>query len=414
MIVSDTEGLKDTTQAAAAGLHCMLEEPLEQRSHHSSIEHSNRSTHLLSVNHRDSSGKREQEHSSDAMEEEATITPGDALLCIVDGQEKENISPVKIYIDEQHKIHTAIESPQKKLMDEDKEPVFAEENLDKTQPMFEEASSEPKAPADAKAESPISERNMMIVTSPPAKPLRTPAPQHQQTPLSRQTSQKKIPPSSLSFKPNQPLAKPSTPNLKAASKALDNSFKSRPQTLTPSKSKDILKPKTSNTPRTTEFKSMSPALQKRAPVFEKKENLSKPSTLKTPIASVSLQKDRIKARLYHTVTKPTTDFARTAKPQTPIAATTEKLRIASVTRLHKSPASKQKLHSETDSKLCREIAARQAEAERVLLQKKPPIPKFHFQPRGDSKQKSTESPTELPRKPAVPKLSELMRRRSGL
>lgn len=350
------------------------------------------------------------------MDEEATFTPGEALLCIVEGQDKENISPVKILIDEQLKVQAAVDSPNPQhLMDEDKEPVFAEENLDKTQPMFDDPPSQQKT--DAKAESPISERKTMIVASPSIKQAQRSGDLLTKSSQVRLSSQKKIAPSNLSFKPNQPQQKPATPNHKTASRALDLNIKSRQQvtTLTPSKSKDILKPKTSNTPRTTELKSMSPALQKRPPVFEKKENLHQPPAIRSPISSIALQKDKIKARLYQTVTKTSTEISRLPKPQTPVAAATEKhTRHASVTRLHKSPSSKQRLLSDTDSKLCPEIAARQAEAERVLLQKKPPIPKFHFQPRGDSKLKQSDSPAELPRKPAVPKLSELMRRRSGL
>lgn len=417
MIVSDSEGKRDRLQTASADQTCLQGERVDQRSEHGSFEDSSRCGPHPAEEPRSSPGEQERGPGEDCMEEEASCFPGEALLCVVEGQDKENIAPLKVLIDEQQKVHSVADSSDHKMMDEDKEPVFAEENLDRGQPLFEDAPSEPRDPAEALAESPISERNVVIVASPPAKPQRAVPVQPHPQPASRQSSQRRTPPSSISFKPNPQLHKPTTPNLKAASKGFELSFRARQQAsnLTPSKSKDILKPKPTNTPRTSELKSLSPALQKRPPLFEKKEPISKPSAVRTPISAIALQKDRIKARLYQTVSKPSSELSKLLKPQTPVAATTEKqARNASLTRLHRSPSSKQKLLSDSDSKICPKIAARQAEAEKVLLQKKPPIPKFNLQARGDSKQRAAEGPAELPRKPAVPKLSELIKKRSGL
>lgn len=66
-----------------------------------------------------------------------------------------------------------------------------------------------------------------------------------------------------------------------------------------------------------------------------------------------------------------------------------------------------------DPKLCKEIARRLAEAEKVLLQRKPPIPRFGLVPKETKKITHMDSePSPLFKKPAVPKFSELLSKTS--
>jgi hypothetical protein len=64
-----------------------------------------------------------------------------------------------------------------------------------------------------------------------------------------------------------------------------------------------------------------------------------------------------------------------------------------------------------DVKICPEIAARIAEAERILQLKKPPVPKFTAQGKVSVKKVHDSSQADLRRKPPVPKFSDLFKKK---
>lgn len=347
------------------------------------------------------------------------------MLCLVEGENKENVSPIILeeIVDKSEHLDAeamAIEEPVRAseftMMDQDKEPVFAEENLQQGSSVIVDEESlsckDRSTPEDC-----IFEVEKMVLDG-----------DRDVTPMK---------------------ALDSAVDVQQASTAVVGEQVDLVQVIM-SQATQLKNEAKENAKQLSDRKGSKPAIKI---INNRVSRLNLPSSIgmNTPRINMSVQKPMINIAKRPPMV--TSESAR--KPQTPYQSTKEttrpvfktlsavkermspfnnraerkssfKERDNSASQAHRSSEkvsrkpSVPKFFNQTpkkacpllsDAKVCTEIAARLAEAEQVLQLKKPPVPKFSIMAKPSAK-KTQENPLlETPRKPPVPKLCELFKKK---
>jgi hypothetical protein len=347
------------------------------------------------------------------------------ILCLVEGEDKENVSPIILedFCDKTAAVgaeHMDIEHPVRRpdnlLMDQDKEPVFAEENLqaDINFILDEESLSRLGRSAD---ENCIIEVEKYLVGEDQIQDTQIPDTALQNLGVSCDNQQESQPDLMQIMLSQAPELHVSEPVDKDASERKDkplpcikilSSKKSLPNTDSAQRPSSRQNLSNNNKP--------SMNLVKRAPLVV--------STSANKVATPSrLIQDRKENKLKMLSAMKEARSPLSQRPESKLIARDRSLSSRSVTQsnaktnnrvpvaknLDITPKKKDQLNSET--KLCPETVAKMSVAKQILLQKKPPVPKFSFNPKTPVKKIQEGELSPLPRKPPVPRLSELLKKK---
>ena len=349
------------------------------------------------------------------------------VLCVVEGDNKENLSP--IILQSEKCSPSSIDRPasqivnEENVMDEDKEPAFAEENLDeKKSIIIDNGESSQKSAVKTNIESTeiLETQEIVLHQKESSKPIHIIS--SRGVPNNKTRVEK---PSKITEKPrNIPKSRqisPYTlnPGQKEINRKLTTPIRTQIQVSTsPIPKHSSINKKMVKSFGVPEFKSRSPALSKRPPNLQNTNSpMQNKSDEKRKITSQE-KKFIFKSRLSQTTIKPSHDYIlATPTPRAERSVTAQKpINKPLISAVHKSPSIKPKQIHDSTTKICPEIAARQAEAEKVLLQKKPPVPKFSLNStqRNGSKSKDKSQSQSISRKPAVPKVNDLLKKKSQI
>lgn len=347
------------------------------------------------------------------------------VLCLVQGEDKENVSP--IILDERceksapttdQNVHDTdgARLSEIALMDQDKEPAFAEENLQNSdnfildedslsrknkslneECIFEiekmvlegekEDLSKPTMASTLEGKQPegIPEATQVSLFETIISQTKDLISEDKTGPGQRINHEKPLPP--IKIIPSK-LNKPSNPSLQRGN-LLNLSSNIPKSTINLAKRPPLITPASAKKPETPYQSMKNQGMSKLKHLSAFKER-SSPYIAKGEFRSNNKERESLVPFVFKSSEKPS------RKPSVP--------KIAPLTPKKNCPML-------NDAKICPEIAARLAEAERVLLQKKPPVPKFLAQGKCSVKKSQELSSLDYQRKPPVPKFSDLIKKK---
>jgi hypothetical protein len=340
-------------------------------------------------------------------------------------EDKENIAPSQNILDSSSGVNTdkpMIAASTDQIMDFDKDPAFAEDNLEVEDPLIVDDDKSPslQRPTD---DIQIKEADELVITTNRSAEENVSNREQVNQDLFgelvkqfQQTSAENSNQKSVQNNENEKCDERTFTNLKVSVVQRKRSQASHCKTLGLHYSR-------SNS-------GLKPSLVKRPPVInssnkeEPSTPKSKPQSYLSNIKSLQASKEAIKQRNSPTLNsvqktseiknKVLTSSSKPAVSAVQPAANDKLSRKPSVPKFSNRLAQIQVGSKYTEIKLATDIPARQAEAESILLQKKPPVPKFtpaQVQRSSSKTSSRVESQEPLPRKPAVPKLNELLKKK---
>lgn len=346
------------------------------------------------------------------------------ILCATEGPDKENSVPIVLHEGigkaSRQQADPELADEASTQMDIDKEAFFEEDLLENNSKciMDDEKVEKESARAIFELDKIVISSSSQILESKMQEGKQPVEVSSANKPENRQSNQSSGKKSSIFDRLSQSFSKPSQPQ---------SGSKIRPENLPPIKIKEqnrkaiqiasLSQRSISN--KKTNFPNPISSLTKRPPIvasaFVKKPNTTTPAKKYEPVSAVKRLSEFKAAKITSNLIPrrsipPPAREKSTPKP----AKSSEKIsRRPSVPKFFPS-ASKSPLPKLAESKLCAPIAARQEEAEQVLLHRKPPVPKFSESFKRKNTQNGDTSKSNSSRKPPVPKISELIKKKPSL